>query len=738
MGLHDDYMKHIWAMKEYKQYEAGEIPEVDNKFYEEFKSKYKYNFKLNDTYIKQIKDALPKEYRPSQSRIEEQLKVSEKLHEVIFSTHYNYAFGSKFGRIYETFSNTPPTRSKQAFIGYLSEYATDENRTKLNEISQKIFDCQMEAKNAEAGKKPDAIDAAKEALFDAREEMDKFVKGIMVDELRRAAKEAPRVDDLMAKSNTPEKILENYREIRLRLMFMAESDNFLKTCKNVLDENEISEMREVFGKVHAKGKEFLNRAGFMANPTLAGNFDMEEVKLLSSKKLDKISFVLDKWDIFDPYKSEVKSDEEFEQREREIKAESGIVSGFTEMKAEVFNEWSADIRSYFGTGEGKVKIMDLEGDIRDLTVDELDDLYKDGCPFWAMNTASNRAEAVLCMPTEGHHLAVGKEAIDKIDTGKLEFNMKRPSSALFALDSFISFFNSNWRVKEVKKYKDELAIHEKRVALREFGEKTKKMVRDPRFKPDAIAFAHKVIMEETKESLKVEEANIAQEASKAGKTVEEYVKNYGKFQEEKLAKLEEEKRTLKETEDISTERNQLIGKLKSTEMPKHNVRRIRLALEKADEAVLNEVGNKRVNWVKRAASLMVRNQIKAELETILSGNKTVDKLPSTLTNVCKDNRPTYSVENKIKDLAKNDLFKNYVEGLSEDKKKEYFASASVKSQSENFSKFVTEFRKYTIDERKDAVIEKYELKAGKHREPKTPDIKPKDLDIKGVKPTDIL
>lgn len=725
MGLHDIYMKDIQGTSERKQHVTGEI-EINKELYEEVKRKVKINFRrLDEDGIEELKAALPKNYRPSQERIEEQKKYSEDIHEEIFATHFDLALSSKFSKIWSTFSNDNVDRGLQIFYGYLSYYASDVNRNRLETLSENIFDklCAVdkaEKENADA----DKLDALREELYDAREALAKFEDEIVVEELRRTAEAAPRLLELINETTTPEKIFENYREIRLRLSFMAESDNFLSENKHRFDEAEYEKLRLAIGSVQAKGMEVLYQASYIANPILAENFDLEEMKVMGSNGLDLLSVDVTDWDIFDPEKAVGATEEEKQLDKRCMQLEAESVSDFTETSVFTYNEWMSEIKTYFDCTGDLVKIKTFDGEVFDLKPENFMKLYEEGTPFFAFHKNSNRGEAVVCLPTEGHHLAVGKEQIDKIDTGKLEFNLPRPSKLAYALDHIKSFFGKEYRVESVKRYEDELALYNKRVILRDYAKHAKNYVRSIETKQEAIEFALDVIKEENANSLEAEDAKIVKEAKDAGKSVEEYVRGYKQREQDAIAKLEKKNKILKDLASSKAEKNKLIAKLKETNLPKQNIRRIRLAYDEAEKKVSNELSVDKRNWLKCAAALIVRNRIKAELESTLVG-KDFNNLSPLLSKITKIEKVPKEIEKSINSFAENKAFEIYVNKLPKEKKAELFEGPNTPENAVKIDKFLSDFQEFVAaEEGKKDVAKKYDLNTGKHRQEKAPDIKP--------------
>lgn len=728
MGLHDIYSQLLHGSNEAGSYQDGKIGK-NYLLYEDLKKKYMIDFKITQEHVDLIKSILPDSYRPNPDRIAEQKRVCNELHEVIFQTAYEIEFSD----IKRVLGITNLDRGKQAFLIYTSMYGTEANKTKLNEIAKKMHDnrkAELEAlKNP---KNTEAIDAAREDLDDSMNELEQFIKDNVVEEIRRAAAEAPNIEKLMSDSTTPGKMFSNYRNIRTHLVIMNESEKFLALYKDMFSKEEYASLCKSFGRVYGKGMDFLTVTGQMANPLLAENFDMEEMKLLRSEELSSIEDSLEEWEEYalaeeDKEKEKNLSPEE-KQKLKEARAtdkfkkegEQSIISTMANYGTFVDAEWRMDINNYFGKESGDIVIQTLDGEEKLLSDEVIAELYEDGLPFLAYSKSADKPEGVICMPTVGHHLAVGKEAICNIETTTIK-SVTRPNFLAVALDGVLGWMNEDWRLQSVLDYENKLALHQKDVELRKTAEYTKKMVNDPKQQYLADKFAGKIYEQVRKETLAQEQKDLQDAAARNKLTIEQY-------KELVQNQLEEQKL-----------RNELLGKcitalgqagkqiadLKAMGMPMSDARRIRLALEKSNTLVKDELMSEKKDFVKAAATMVVRNAIANEMDEVVHGKHDLDKLPKTLANICKDNKPVEKVEHTIKQLAENKLFAQYVNSMDETKRSQLFDNLPTEpEQRAKLEEFVGGFKKFTeAEEAKENAIAKFDLNAGKHREPAQPEIK---------------
>lgn len=469
MGLHDMYFTILSGSQESRDYRNGSV-ELDEKFRKSVKENYKIKFTVSDAHIKEMLSRMPESYRPSAERIQAQIKVSEKLHDEIFDTAFELEFNKKFAAL--DFSKYAPqyqpSRGMQRFYMYVSEYGTEENKAKLNDILDRVYKNRVsidEAMKSELSEddKQAFIEYSREEYEKVALELKNFGREIAVSEIRKSAEEVPKYLDLIKESDSPEKVLENYKQIRTLGAYFLESQGFLSDFEDLFDPDEYKKMEITLGSTHNPGHEFLNRAGSIANPQLAKNFDMEEIKTLSD---DFGIYVMNATTGFDWDDVSVE--------------EQKVIVSMAGHNGSVFAEWTSKICSQYGLQTGDIDIYTFDGKRQKFTQDVMAKLYEDGLPFYAMPKNApfdpDNLSAVLCQPTAGHHLACGKkeiEAIDVSDKGKC--TAKRPSGLAFAWDSIISSIKPNWRVSSVKKYEDELALFNKEADLRDIAKGAKNL-----------------------------------------------------------------------------------------------------------------------------------------------------------------------------------------------------------------------------------------------------------------------
>lgn len=457
MGLHDNYGYLISEAPEVAEYNSGNV-ELGEKLYEAIKAKCKMKFNLSDEHVKMIKDAMPSSYHPSAERIKAQAELSEEIHEAIFEAQYDLAINDYIRSLLYATGGAQSQRQLPYFYRYVAEHGSEPAKTKMDELIKNVYKKHLsveEAKKSELADedKEGLIEYAKEQLDAASAELDNYGREIAVNELRRAAEDIPRLIKLMDESTTPEKVLENYKEIRGALNFYQESQGYMQFYEDLFDPEEFKKIQNLYGSIHIPGYEFLNRAAFYANPQLAKNIDIQEFKMLSSEDLAAVVEQIAEWE--------------------EINSTEGVmIVGLRDQSDLVFKDWRARICDRFGMtvnpeDEPEIDIIDMfSGKRTKFTRETMQKLYENGAPFYAIPKDAPKnyenLSAAICMPTKGYNIAIGEKEIEA--AAKEPFNRiepKKPSGFAMALDSLLSSISSKLRISSVKKYEDELKQYNK-------------------------------------------------------------------------------------------------------------------------------------------------------------------------------------------------------------------------------------------------------------------------------------
>lgn len=690
MGLHDSYTKNITDTQEREAFAMQKMT-IDDAFYEKFKNKYMVKFKLNDEYVNKIKKALPKSYKPDKAKIETQKRISEQLHEEIFATHVRQLFTPISRIVVQASASGSVEREMQAFYNYVYLHGTPENKEKIEKLANDIFEKKLKLQEEQKKQNNnDAIEDAREALYEANVAFERFGDSIFAQEMKRANEMVPRIKALMEETEPIEKLVENYREIRSYTSLFAEVERLKPVMENKLAPEEYDKIFKDMSSVQMLIMNYLGMTGFLANPALASNFDLTELKKISGSELENVLGDVFEWNIFGIEKPEM-TEEEIEIANSQDSLEQKLINDLASENNYTYANWEDQIKDYFGVKADHVEVMTLDGERMTLSRPSMVKLYEDGRPFYAFPDTATAKEAVLCMPVEGVKLLCGKEAIKKMDTTEKEFNLQPPSELEIFIDQLISglggLFNKDWRLDSVRQYEIALEKHNWNEASKRYAKNIDELTSDPQVRDKAKRLSSLVRAERAEK----EKEKIEAEAAREDISVEEYKAK--KKVENILEKVEkrEKQRSGEECAKEKKARENRVDKVRTLDLPKRTIRRMRLALENCDSLVQNIIIKPDEDWVKNAAQMMVVNHIMNQVDTMVE-NKS-NNLTDTLAQICKDSKPEPKITAMVTSLMQDPVFKDRVNSLSEQDKMDIFGKGTSNEQRSKLNKFNSDFVK---------------------------------------------
>lgn len=690
MGLHDSYGQDFASTQEYTDYLNGKLKDP-KAYYEHFMLKYKIDFKIDKANADKVLDLLPESYKPNTARLEQQKAISERLHDVIFKTAYEINF-NPMHRVAGYSSTKSGARYLNAIYMHIAFFGTPEHKEKVTTYCTQVFEKKMALDKAlNTPENAEAIDIARDELYEAQETLDNFGKEVLAEELERAANDVPHVMELMEQADNPEKLLEHYNEIRKYNNFYSECDNFLPHIKDQLQPGLYEKYKLLFGSVMSRQMELLNRASYLANPEIAERIDMENIKTLENdpEVYEKFSEA-GEWELFDTRNKKGIEGKHIDTEYRNILGVSAHINF-------VRSEWEAEINDCYGVRNSSVEILTLNGERKELNNETLVELYEKGEPFYAIPKDCDSDIAQLCVPTANHHLVAGFEAIKNLDTKELEFKGHVPSKAARAWDAFISIFSKDLRVKEVVKYEQELAEHNKHNELRKQAKLAKAMVENPGTSLKSQIFGAKVRREVNQAKRDYESAEVKSMAERLKISEVEARKRMGEKAQAAAAESERSARITDKSLAEEDSRRAHIKAARALGLPRNMVYRFRVALENGGKASLEAMNNPAKDWVKSAARMVVANLVLGQVEDVISGKITDTKqFPGLLKNICKDSNAVANMNAIAKGLENNAEFANYLSSLSDEKKMDIFGNGLGAEQRAKISEFNNTFLKSTM------------------------------------------